>query len=354
MKNIGVLTGGGDCPGLNAAIRAVVRHSIDAYGCNVIGFKRGWAGPLEGLVEPLTKYAISGILHKGGTILGTSRTNPEKVEDGYLKIRENCRKFGLDALIAIGGNDTLGVAANLHLKYDVPCVCIPKTIDNDVACTDYTIGFDTAVNIATSAIDNLHSTAESHDRVMVVEVMGRHAGWIAAFSGIAGGADLILVPEIQFNMDEVCDLLKKRHNRRGKSFSIVVAAEGAISDDSKISSKSDKVDAFGHTILGGLGVSLSNEIERKTGFETRYALLGHIQRGGTPTPFDRILATRYGVAAVDLVAKNDYGKMVGITGGEIVPVPVMDIVETDKKGHYVGKTKTLDMRFFETAKVFFG
>jgi ATP-dependent phosphofructokinase / diphosphate-dependent phosphofructokinase len=354
MKNLGVLTGGGDCPGLNAAIRAVVRHGIDAYGYNVIGFKRGWAGPLEGLVEPLTKYAVSGILPKGGTILGTSRTNPSKVEDGYLKIRENFKKFGLDALIAIGGNDTLGVAANLQLKYDVPCICIPKTIDNDVACTDYTIGFDTAVSIATSAIDNLHSTAESHDRVMVVEVMGRHAGWIAAFSGLAGGADLILVPEMPFNLDEVCELLKKRHNRRGKSFSIVVAAEGAYSDDGKISASSDKMDAFGHPILGGLGVSLSTAIEHKTGFETRYALLGHIQRGGTPTPFDRILATRFGVAAVNLVGNGDFGKMVGMAGGEVTPVPVMDIVETDKHGHYIGKTKTLDMRFFDTAKVFFG
>jgi len=354
MKNIGILTGGGDCPGLNAAIRAVVRHAIDEYQFNVIGFKRGWAGPLEGLVEPLTKYAVSGILPKGGTILGTSRTNPSKIEDGYLKIRENCKKFGLDSLIAIGGNDTLGVAANLHLKWDVPCVCIPKTIDNDVACTDYTIGFDTAVNIATSAIDNLHSTAESHDRVMVVEVMGRHAGWIAAFSGMAGGADLILVPEIPFDIDEVCELLKKRHSRRGKSFSIVVAAEGACSADNKISSQSDKIDSFGHPVLGGLGVALSAEIERRTGFETRYALLGHIQRGGTPTPFDRILATRFGVTAVDLVVKGQVGNMVGISGGEIVAVPIMDIVETDSKGQFIGKTKTLDMRFFETAKVFFG
>ena len=354
MKNIGVLTGGGDCPGLNAAIRAVVRRSIDAYGFNVIGFKRGWAGPLEGIVEPLTKYAISGILPKGGTILGTSRTNPDKVEDGYLKIIENLKKFGLDALIAIGGNDTLGVAGNLQLKYNFPVICIPKTIDNDVACTDYTIGFDTAVTIATSAIDNLHSTAESHDRVMVVEVMGRHAGWIAAFAGVAGGADLILIPEKPFNLDEVCELLKKRHTRRGKSFSILVAAEGAYSDDGKISSKGDKIDSFGHPILGGLGVSLSAEIEKRTGFETRYALLGHIQRGGTPTPFDRILATRYGVAAVDLIAKGEQGRMVSFRGGELVSVPVEEIIEKDLKGHYVGKTKTLDMNFYDTAKVFFG
>ena len=354
MKNIGVLTGGGDCPGLNAAIRAVVRHAIDAYSFNVIGFKRGWAGPLEGLIEPLTKYAVSGILPKGGTILGTSRTNPDKVEDGYLKIKENFKKFGLDAIVVIGGNDTLGVAGNLQLKYDVPCVCIPKTIDNDVACTDYTIGFDTAVSIATAAIDNLHSTAESHDRVMVVEVMGWHAGWIAAFTGIAGGADLILVPEKNFNMDEVCELVKSRHKRRGKSYSIIVAAEGASSDDGRVSARSDKADAFGHIILGGLGVNLSDEIEKRTGFETRYALLGHIQRGGTPTPSDRILATRLGVKAVDLVARGETGKMVGISGGSITSVPVMDIVETDKKGHYVGKTKTLDMEYFEVAKVFFG
>ncbi|MBI5529403.1 MAG: 6-phosphofructokinase [Deltaproteobacteria bacterium] len=354
MKNIGVLTGGGDCPGLNAAIRAVVRHSIDTYSFNVIGFKRGWAGLLEGLVEPLTKYAVSGILPKGGTILGTSRTNPDKVEDGYLKIRENFRKFGLDAIISIGGNDTLGVAANLQIKYDVPCVCVPKTIDNDVACTDFTIGFDTAVSIATAAIDNLHSTAESHDRVMVVEVMGRHAGWIAAFSGIAGGADIILVPEKPFNMDEVCEILKKRHKRRGRSFSIIVAAEGATSDDGAISAKSAKTDPFGNIILGGLGVTLSHEIEKKTGFETRYVILGHTQRGGTPTPVDRILATRFGVRAVDLVARGETGKMVGTSGGSIVQVPVLDIVETDKKGFYKGKTKTLDMEFYETAKVFFG
>jgi 6-phosphofructokinase 1 len=354
MKNIGVLTGGGDCPGLNAAIRAVVRHAIDTFSFNVIGFKRGWAGLLEGLVEPLTKYAVSGILPKGGTILGTSRTNPDKVEDGYLKIRENFKKFGLDAIISIGGNDTLGVAANLQVKYDVPCVCVPKTIDNDVVCTDFTIGFDTAVSIATAAIDNLHSTAESHDRVMVVEVMGRHAGWIAAFSGIAGGADIILVPERPFNMDEVCEILKKRHKRRGRSFSIIVAAEGATSDDGAVSAKSTKTDPFGNIILGGLGVTLSHEIEKRTGFETRYVILGHTQRGGTPTPVDRILATRFGVRAVDLVARGETGKMVGTSGGSIVQVPVLDIVETDKKGFFKGKTKTLDMEFYETAKVFFG
>ncbi len=355
MKKIGVLTGGGDCPGLNAAIRAVVRRAIDGYGFDVLGFKRGWSGPIEGLVEPLTKLAVSGILPKGGTILGTSRTNPAKIEDGYLKIRDNLKKFELDALIAIGGNDTLGVAANMYIKYNFPIVCIPKTIDNDVVGTDYTIGFDTAVKIATEAIDNLHTTAESHDRVMVIEVMGRHTGWIAALSGMAGGADLILVPEKPFNIEEVCAILKKRHERRGKTFSIVVVAEGAVSDDNTIKGTTDKMDvAFDHPILGGISVALSKEIEKRTGYETRYVILGHIQRGGAPTPTDRILATRLGLKAVDLVANNEFGKMVAIVGGNITAVDVRDIAELDKHGNYIGKTKTLDMNFYKESEVFFG
>lgn len=355
MKRIGLLTGGGDCPGLNAAIRAVVRRAIDGYGFDVVGFKRGWSGPIEGLIEPLTKLAVSGILPKGGTILGTSRTNPAKIEDGYLKIKENLKKFGLDALIAIGGNDTLGVAANMFIKYNFPIICIPKTIDNDVVGTDYTIGFDTAVKIATEAIDNLHTTAESHDRVMVIEVMGRHTGWIAAFSGMAGGADLILVPERPFNVDEVCAILKKRHEKRGKTFSIVVVAEGAESDDRSIRGTSDKMDvAFDHPILGGISVALSKEIERRTGYETRYVILGHVQRGGAPTPTDRILATRLGVKAVDMVANNEFGKMVGVSGGNIVAVDIKEIAELDKHGIYIGKTKTLDMSFYRESEIFFG
>ncbi len=355
MKKIGVLTGGGDCPGLNAAIRAVVRRSIDGYGFDILGFKKGWSGPIDGLIEPLTKLAVSGILPKGGTILGTSRTNPAKIEDGYLKIMDNLKKFGLDALIAIGGNDTLGVAANMFIKYNFPIICIPKTIDNDVVGTDYTIGFDTAVKIATEAIDNLHTTAESHDRVMVIEVMGRHAGWIAAYAGMAGGADIILVPERPFDIEEVCSILKKRHERRGKTFSIVVVAEGATSNDNSIKGTTDKMDvAFEHPILGGISVALSKEIEKHTGYETRYVILGHIQRGGAPTPTDRILATRLGIKAVDLVANNEYGKMVGLAGGNITSVDVRDIAELDRSGNYIGKTKTLDMNFYNESSVFFG
>lgn len=343
MKNIGILTGGGDCPGLNAVIRAVVKKSI-IYGWEVIGIRNGWKGLIEGDVEPLTDYSVSGILPKGGTILGTSRTNPFKNKEDVQKLRDNVRKFGIGAIAAIGGEDTLGVAFKLH-KMEVPVVGIPKTIDNDLYGTDYTFGFDTATSIVTEAIDRLHTTAESHRRVMVVEVMGRHAGWIATVSGIAGGADEILIPEEPFDIDEICDRLRKRY-KRDKKFSIVVVSEGAKPKDSNfLTVQSEKTDDFGHVKLGGIGNALGKEIERRMGMETRVTILGHIQRGGTPTAYDRVLATRFGIAAVELIKNGDFGKMVALQGNKIVPVD-LEVA--------VSKLKTVDMELYEIAKTFFG
>ncbi len=340
---VGVLTGGGDCPGLNAAIRAVVRKGIVEYGFEMLGIENGWLGLVEDKLRKLTLDDISGILFKGGTILGTSRTNPFRVEDGVNKVLETLSKHGIDALVVIGGDDTLSVAARLY-EDGVKCVGIPKTIDNDVSGTDYTIGFDTAVSVVMEALDRLHPTAEAHHRVMVVEVMGRHAGWIAVEGGIAGGADYIVIPEIPFDIDELCNSIKKRH-QRGKDFSIVVVAEGSKPKEGELVIQEEKVDAFGHVRLGGIGYVLAKEIEKRTGYETRVTMLGHVQRGGSPTAFDRILATKYGIAAIDLVNKGVFGVMVGVKGMEIVTVPLKDAVET---------MRTVDMELYKMGSVFFG
>ncbi|MGE4358060.1 MAG: 6-phosphofructokinase [Candidatus Omnitrophota bacterium] len=339
---IGILTGGGDCPGLNPVIRAVVRKAINE-GHEVIGIKNGWKGLIEKDVIPLNLNSISGILPKGGTILGTSRTNPYKKPEDVKKVIENYKELGLDALVAVGGEDTLGVANKLA-KEGLNIVGVPKTIDNDLSATDYTFGFDTAVNIATECIDRLHTTAESHHRIIVVEVMGRHAGWIAVEAGIAGGADVILIPEVPINVEEVCSLIKRRHSR-GKTFSIIVVAEGARFAEGQIVTQEEKVDEFGHVRLGGVGELLGKIIEEKTGFETRVAVLGHLQRGGTPTAFDRVLGTRFGVKAVELVMKKEFGKMVSLQGNKIISVPLERAVE---------KLKTVDMELYEIAKTFFG
>lgn len=341
-KKIGVLTGGGDAPGLNPVIRAVVRKGVNE-GFEIIGIKNGWKGLIDNDVVKLDLESISGILPKGGTILGTSRTNPYKKEEDIKRCRENFAKLNLDALIAIGGEDTLGVALKL-VKEGFRVVGVPKTIDNDLSYTDYTFGFDTAVNIAMEAIDRLHTTAESHHRIMVVEVMGRHAGWIAVEAGIAGGADVILIPEVAIIVDDVCNMIKKRHER-GKTFSIVVVAEGAKFREGDVVTQEEKLDAFGHVRLGGVGQMLADEIEKRTGYETRVTVLGHLQRGGTPSAFDRVLGTRFGVAAVELVKEAKFGYMVSLKGNKIEFVPIEKAV---------GTLKTVDMELYDIAKVFFG
>lgn len=340
---VGILTGGGDCPGLNAVIRAVTRKGITSHNFDILGIKNGWLGLIEGKIIPLDLDSISGILPRGGTILGTSRTNPFKVEDGVGKIFAQVEKFELDAVIAVGGEDTLGVALKLFDR-GLRCVGVPKTIDNDLAGTDYTFGFDTAISIVTEALDRLHSTAEAHHRVMVVEVMGRHAGWIALEGGIAGGADIILIPEFPFDISDVCAQILKRRER-GKLFSIVVVAEGALPKDGTLIKQSDQTDDFGHVRLGGIGSIIAGEIERCTGIETRVTVLGYIQRGGTPTAFDRILATRLGVAAIDLVKEGKFGYMVGLSGNKIVSLPLAEALK---------EPKTVDAEFYNVAKVFFG
>ncbi len=346
---IGILTGGGDCPGLNAAIRAVVRKAA-SYGYETVGIRDGWRGVLDAHIQPLDINSVSGILPKGGTILGTSRTNPYKEPDGEQRMIQNLRTLGIDALVAVGGEDTLGVASKVF-KAGVHVVGIPKTIDNDLGGTDFTFGFDTAVNIATEAIDRIHTTAESHNRVMVVEVMGRHTGWIALYSGLAGGADVILIPEKPFDLDDVAEVIKKRH-KRGKSFSIVVVSEGSKfipspkeDKDGRLIVQDVELDAFGHVRLGGIGNLLADEIEKRTGFESRATILGHIQRGGSPTATDRVLATRFGVYAVDMVKSGKYGRMAALQGNAIVDV---DLAEA------VGKLKTVDLELFRVAEVFFG
>ncbi len=338
---IGVLTGGGDCPGLNPVIRAIVRKAFN-NNHEVIGFKNGWKGIIENDTMPLDLNTVSGILPKGGTILGTSRTNPYKKSDDVKKVIDTFKKNRLDCLIAIGGEDTLGVANKL-VKDGVNVIGVPKTIDNDLSATDYTFGFDTAINIAMECIDRLHTTAESHHRIMVAEVMGRHAGWIATFAGIAGGADVVLIPEIAIDLDETCEILKKRHSR-GRTFSIVVVAEGAQVKQSD-TTKDQSLDEFGHVKLGGIGDFLAKEIEKRTGYETRVSVLGHIQRGGSPTAFDRILGTRFGIKAVELAENKDFGKMVSLSGTKIVAVPL-------EMG--VAKLKTIDMDLYGIAKEFFG
>jgi phosphofructokinase-like protein len=343
MATIGILTGGGDCPGLNPVIRAVVRKAHNE-GYEVIGIKNGWKGVIENDTMKLDLNAVSGILPKGGTILGTSRTNPYKKEGGVEKVKANLKKMGLDALIAVGGEDTLGVASKLIKDGIANIVGVPKTIDNDISATDFTFGFDTAINIAMECIDRLHTTAESHHRVMVAEVMGRHAGWIAVESGIAGGADVILIPELPIDMDEVCDGIKKRH-ARGKTFSIVVVAEGAQFKDKDLITQEEKLDEFGHVRLGGIGEQLAKEIEKRTGYETRVSVFGHIQRGGSPTAFDRILGTRFGVKAVELVKLKKFARMVALVGNKVIDVPLEDAVK---------ELKTVDKELYEIAKVFFG
>ena len=344
MARFGILTGG-DCPGLNAVIRGVVRAGVNQHGHELVGFRYGWAGVLEGDTVDLTPQSTAGILHRGGTILGSSRTNPYRDgADGTALVRATMERVGLDGLIPIGGEDTLGVAGRLSAD-GVPVVGVPKTIDNDLAGTDVTFGFHTAVQIATDAIDRLHTTAESHIRVMVVEVMGRHAGWIAAYSGIAGGADVILVPERPFDIDEVCDSLRRRHGG-GRTFSIVVVSEGASpADGSGISTTGGKTDAFGHARLGGIGVELEREIEERTGYETRVTILGHVQRGGTPTAYDRVLATRFGVRAVEAADRGEWGTMVALRGTDIVLNSLADAV---------AEPKLLDDDLYATAEVFFG
>jgi phosphofructokinase-like protein len=321
---IGVLTGGGDCPGLNAVIRAVVRKAIETHGDRVVGFRDGWRGVLENACDELTIESTRGILPRGGTILGSSRTNPYKREGGVDAVRETLRLNELDGLIAIGGEDTLGAASRLFSD-GVEVIGVPKTIDNDLGATDVTFGFDTALQVATEAIDRLHTTAESHNRILVVEVMGRNAGWIALHSGIAGGADVILIPEVPFDIDEVCRLIRRRHER-GRYFSIVVVAEGATPKEGTMAVSEGSLDEFGHPRLGGIGQRLEREIERRTGYETRATVLGHVQRGGTPTAFDRVLATRLGLAAVDAVHAGAWGMMTALRSTEIQLVPLAEAV----------------------------
>jgi phosphofructokinase-like protein len=323
---IGVLTGGGDCPGLNAAIRAIVRKGVDRHGHAVIGFRDGWRGVLENATTELTLESTRGIIHRGGTILGSSRTNPYKDgADGSAKVGETMQSLHLDGLIAIGGEDTLGVASKL-VDAGLNVIGLPKTIDNDLGGTDMTFGFDTAVQVATDAIDRLHTTAESHHRVLILEVMGRHAGWIALHSGLAGGADVILIPEKPFDIDEVCRLVGRRRSR-GRFFSIVVVAEGALPVEGSMETVGGETDAFGHVRLGGIGVRLEQEIEARTGFETRATILGHVQRGGTPTAFDRVLATRLGIAAIDAANSGQWGKMAALKGQRIELVPLAEAVK---------------------------
>lgn len=329
---IGMLTGGGDCPGLNAVIRAVVRKGSFHYDDEFLGFMEGWRGLLEDKTMELNLSSVGGILPRGGTILRTSRTNPAKHDGGLQRCIDNLKKHGCEALIAIGGDDTLSVAEKLFAM-GVKVIGVPKTIDNDLSGTDFTFGFDTAVNIATEAIDRVHTTAEAHNRVIVVEVMGRSAGWIAAYSGIAGGADVILIPEVPFDVEQVAELIRQRH-ARGRYFSIVVAAEGARFCDGNEKhggGTPDGRDEFGHVRLGGVGTTLASEIEKRTGFETRSVVLGHIQRGGSPTAYDRVLATRYGLGAIDMVHRGEFGQMAALRGNKIVSVPLAEAVATNRK-----------------------
>ncbi|MFE6042072.1 6-phosphofructokinase [Streptomyces sp. NPDC056452] len=343
---VGVLTGGGDCPGLNAVIRAIVRKGVQEYGYDFTGFRDGWRGPLEGETVPLSIPAVRGILPRGGTILGSSRTNPFDAEyagQGVRRIRENLAKYEVDSLITIGGEDTLGVAATLSDEYGIKCVGVPKTIDNDLSATDYTFGFDTAVGIATEAIDRLHTTAESHMRVLVVEVMGRHAGWIALHSGLAGGANVILIPEQRFDIDQVCDWVTSRFS--ASYAPIVVVAEGAAPAHGEMVLKDGSHDSFGHVRLSGVGEWLAKEIESRTGKEARTTVLGHVQRGGTPSAFDRWLATRFGLHAIEAVHDGDFGIMVALQGTNIGRVPIAEAT---------ARLKTVDPALYAEAGVFFG
>jgi phosphofructokinase-like protein len=339
---IGVLTGGGDCPGLNAAIRGLVRRGVKEYGDEFVGFRDGWRGPLDRDTVPLDVEAVRDILHVGGTVLGSSRTNPLKEDDGIARIRRNLADLGVDALVAIGGEDTLGVANALH-EAGVPVVGVPKTIDNDLSGTDYTFGFDTAVSIATEAADRLRTTAESHHRAVVVEVMGRHAGWIALHAGLAAGADVVLVPEKPFDVAEVTAHVEARF--RASRAAVLVVSEGARPAEGSLELQTGERDAFGHVRLGGIGERLAKELERRTGRETRSVVLGHLQRGGTPTAYDRVLATRFGLHAADAVHDGAYGTMVALNGTDITRVPLAEAV---------GTLKTVPLERYAEAEAFFG
>jgi phosphofructokinase-like protein len=342
---VGVLTAGGDCPGLNAVIRAVTRRCL-TYGHDVVGLRRGYLGLAEGLQVPLNMRTVSGILPLGGTILSTSSFDPFREPDGYERVRAAVEQEGFGAVVAIGGEHTMGITRRLH-ENDIPVVGVPKTIDNDVPRTDFTFGFDTAVQIACDAIDRLHTTAQSHDRVMVIEVMGRNTGWIAVFSGIAGGADAIVIPELELTVEEICDAINARHER-GKDFSIVVVAEGAslafASGEKRQVRSSSETDNYGYPRLGGIGQALGNEIEARTGFETRVTTLGHVQRGGTPTATDRVLATRYGVKAAELVNEGGFGEMTALHGQQMTSVPLAE----------VEGVKRVDLGYLQLASTFFG
>jgi phosphofructokinase-like protein len=340
---VAVLSGGGDAPGINAVIRAVVRKGIESYGFEMVGVENGWRGLIENEFTTLDLDETAGILPRGGSILGTSRTNPFKNKGGAQKILRNAKENGVDAVVVIGGEDTLGVAYKLY-EMGLPCVGVPKTIDNDLLGTDYTFGFNTAVTIATDALDRLHTTAESHQRVIILEVMGRYTGWIALEAGLAGGADAILIPEKPFDLNEVSNLIKHRQSR-GRNFSVIVVAEGAKPKEGKEILYGDSIDEFGHVRFGGVGYYLGKEIEKRIDTETRVVVLGHLQRGGSPTPFDRILATRFGIAAIDLVHQGQFGRVVAIQGNKIVSIPLKDII---------GKRKTVDLNLYKTASVFFG
>ena len=340
---VGILSGGGDAPGINAVIRAVVRKGFQHYHDEVVGIKDGWRGLLEGEFLPLDLKSASGILPRGGSILGTSRTNPFKQKNEARKILENAKKAGVGAVVVIGGEDTLSVAYKMG-EIGLKCVGVPKTIDNDLPGTDYTFGFNTAVTIATEALDRLHTTAEAHHRVIILEVMGRYTGWIALEAGLAGGADAILIPEKPFDVKEVCEYITRRQER-GRNFSIIVVAEGAKPKGEKEIVYSESIDEFGHIRFGGIGYYLGKEIEKRIGIETRVVVLGHLQRGGSPSAFDRILATRFGIAAIDLVHEGKFGYMVAIKGNKIVSVPLKDII---------GKRKTVNLELYDIASVFFG
>lgn len=339
---LAILTGGGDCPGLNNVIRAVLFQAIKKYGDEVIGYLYGWKGPINNLIKPLTIADAEGIFNLGGTIIKSSRTNPYKVEGGPQKVIDNLKLNKIDALIAVGGEDTCGVADKLYKDFKAPIICVPKTIDNDLNATDQTFGFDTSISIVCDALDRLHTTAKSHDRVLVLEVMGRHAGWIATMGGIAGGADYILIPEEAFDIDKVCKTIKKRKKDAG--YAIIVAAEGAKFAKEEILKDGEK-DAFGHVKLGGIGERIAKAIEEKTGFETRSTTLGHIQRGGSPSAYDRVLGTRYGLAAVDLVHNKKFGRMVSLQGMKITDVDIKEAV---------GTLRTVEKELYEQTKVFFG
>src|SRR5215208_83132 len=345
---LGILTGGGDCPGLNAVIRAVARRSM-LRDYEVVGVREGWRGLVEGIFEPLGPREISGLLPRGGTVLVTTRTNPYKLEDGVEAVLGWFQDEELDALVAIGGEDTLGVAARLHAEHEFPVVGVPTTIDNDLSATDYTFGFDTAVSVATEAIDRLHTTAESHNRVMVVEVMGRHVGWIAVMSGIAGGADVILIPELPITVEDACAEIRRRHER-GKDFSIVVVSEGyeltyASGETRIVAGEARASDQFGHVRFGGVGEALARDIEERTGYETRVTVLGHVQRGGTPTARDRVLATRYGLKAADLVLEGRFGSMAALHGDQIVDVSLAEAT---------AELKRVPREWYDVARAFFG